>query len=45
MIYGALIVLVAVFQPRGLMGLVGRLGRRPDRSPPPGPVVASPSAG
>jgi branched-chain amino acid transport system permease protein len=45
MIYGALIVLVAVFQPRGLMGLVGRLGRRPDRSAPPGPVVASPSAG
>ena len=39
MIYGALIVLVAVFQPRGLMGLVGRLGRRRDRAAPPGPVV------
>jgi branched-chain amino acid transport system permease protein len=39
MIYGALIVLVAVFQPRGLMGLVGRLGRRRDRAAPPGSVV------
>lgn len=28
MIYGGLIVLVAVFQPAGLMGVVGRLGRR-----------------
>jgi branched-chain amino acid transport system permease protein len=45
MIYGALIVLVAVFQPRGLMGLVGRLGRRQDRPTPPGGVVASPSPG
>jgi branched-chain amino acid transport system permease protein len=45
MIYGALIVLVAVFQPRGLMGLVPRPGRRPEGPAPPEPVVASPSAG
>jgi branched-chain amino acid transport system permease protein len=29
MIYGGLIVLVSVFQPGGLMGLLGRLARRP----------------
>ncbi|MBI2461475.1 MAG: branched-chain amino acid ABC transporter permease, partial [Candidatus Rokubacteria bacterium] len=29
MIYGGLIVLVAVFQPQGLMGLLRRLGRGP----------------
>jgi branched-chain amino acid transport system permease protein len=40
MIYGGLIVLVAVFQPGGLMRIVGRIGRRPGGPPPPGPVVA-----
>jgi branched-chain amino acid transport system permease protein len=39
MIYGGLIVLVAVFQPGGLMGMVDRLGRRRQRPAPPAPAV------
>jgi branched-chain amino acid transport system permease protein len=42
MIYGGLIVLVSVFQPGGLMGLVGRLARRPGGS---APVVAPQGTG
>jgi branched-chain amino acid transport system permease protein len=34
MIYGGLIVLVSVFQPGGLMGIVERLGRLGRRTPP-----------
>jgi branched-chain amino acid transport system permease protein len=45
MIYGGLIVLVAVFQPRGLMGLVDRVGRRVGGPASPGAVVAPPGAG
>jgi branched-chain amino acid transport system permease protein len=45
MLYGALIVLVAVFQPRGLMGLVGRFARRPGRPAPPGPVAVPQGTG
>ena len=39
MIYGGLIVLVSVFQPGGLMGLAGRLGRPRGRPAPPAPAV------
>src|SRR5262245_28353105 len=42
MIYGGLIVLVAVFQPAGLTGLLRRLGRR---GPPPAPLAAGVPAG
>ena len=45
MIYGGLIVLVAVFQPAGFMGMVGRLGRRPGGPAPPARVVAPQSTG
>jgi branched-chain amino acid transport system permease protein len=38
MISGGLIVLVSVFQPGGLAGLVGRLGRRPGGPASPTPV-------
>jgi branched-chain amino acid transport system permease protein len=39
MIYGGLIVLVSVFQPGGLMALLGRLARRPG-----GPAASTPVA-
>ena len=39
MIYGGLIVLVSVFQPGGLMGIVERLGRRLKGPGPPAPAV------
>jgi branched-chain amino acid transport system permease protein len=35
MIYGGLIVLVAVFQPAGLAGLIARLSRAGRGGPPP----------
>jgi branched-chain amino acid transport system permease protein len=45
MIYGGLIVLVSVFQPGGLVGLVGRLGRRPGGPASPGPAVVPQGTG
>jgi branched-chain amino acid transport system permease protein len=45
MIYGALIVLVAVFQPAGLAGLLGRLGRGGRRPSAPLPAAARAGTG
>lgn len=45
MIYGGLIVLVSVFQPAGLMGLLGRAGRGGGPGPPPVPAAATPGSG
>ena len=45
MIYGGLIILVSVFQPSGLTGLISRLGRRPGGSAPPAPIVAAQGTG
>ena len=45
MIYGGLIVVVSVFQPGGLMGLVDRLTRRAGRPAPPAPAVAPQGTG
>jgi len=42
MIYGGLIVLVSVFQPGGLMGLLGRFGRRRPGGPAPSTPVVVP---
>ena len=45
MIYGGLIVLVSVFQPGGLMALLGRLAGRPGGAAPSAPVAVPQGTG
>ncbi len=44
LVYGGLLILIVLFEPRGLMGVLSRLGAalrlRPRTSPPPAPTVA-----